>query len=224
MTFALPRNVSTIPRPFVIACEGYSDLCLIDELLQHHKITNCCVGCPSRDFAPNLPEYMAAVKGIVQTKGLTLAGVLVVVDADISQADAFANASTALANGAFPVPSGPFKVEGANPRTAVYVMPGEGREGTLEHLLLDATFLNKPKYERYVTKFVSRILKRHWFERPVYTANQYAKMRMSSIVGASCKSNPWASAAGIWHEQDNPVPVDSPCFSHLTGFLRTFSQ
>jgi hypothetical protein len=132
---------------------------------------------------------MAALKGIIQNKALTIGGVLVIMDADTSRAEAFKNASDALTSGAFPVPSRPFSVEGANPRTAIYVMPGEHREGTLEHLLLDATFRKRPKLEKYVKKFIARVGKKHWFDRPIYTANEYAKMRMSAIVGATCKED-----------------------------------
>ena len=96
MTFALPTKVVTIPQPFLIACEGHSDLRLIDELLQHRNISNCSVGCPSRDFAPDLSSYLKALKGIIDIQGLSLRGVLIVVDADDSRTEAFADACSAL--------------------------------------------------------------------------------------------------------------------------------
>src|SRR5437667_5628624 len=123
MTFELPRRVVTIPRPFLIACEGYGDVRLVDKLLQHHDIGNCCVGCPSRDFSDdNLSDYLKAVRSILDIKGTAILGVLVMVDADVSPVSAFTSACNALASGGFPSPTAPFAIEELNPRCAVYVM------------------------------------------------------------------------------------------------------
>jgi len=48
MSHILPHKVDRIEAPFVVACEGYNDVCLIDQLLNQRGITNCRVGCPSR--------------------------------------------------------------------------------------------------------------------------------------------------------------------------------
>ena len=224
MTFALPTKVVTIPQPFLIACEGHSDLRLIDELLQHRNISNCSVGCPSRDFAPDLSSYLKALKGIIDIQGLSLRGVLIVVDADDSRTEAFADACSALTSSDFIAPSRPFSIEGTALKTAVYVMPGEGRDGTLEHLLLEATYQQRPDLERCVDEFITCVGSSLGPESPPYTGNQHAKMRLSSLVGASCRHNPWASAAMIWNEDDNPVPIDGPSFDHLASFLLRFSE
>jgi hypothetical protein len=52
--------------------------------------------------------------------------------------------------------------------------------------------------------------------------NAQAKMKMSAIVAAYCKDNPWASAALMWSDVGNPVPIDSTCFDQLSGFLAAF--
>jgi hypothetical protein len=54
--------------------------------------------------------------------------------------------------------------------------------------------------------------------------NQQAKMKMSALVAVSCKDNPWGSAAMIWSDDGNPVPIDSSCFSHIADFLKAFTS
>lgn len=223
MTFELPRivvpnRVEDIPLPHLIACEGYGDLRLIDELLKHHHIANCNVGCPSRDFGHDLGGFVKAIRALLDIRGKVLRGILVVIDADESPAAAFTAACNALAGGGFPVPAKAFNVEELNPRVGVYVMPGNGRDGTLEHLLLDAAYANNVKAEDCVDKFLGCIGK-----PDKITANQDAKMRMSSLVGATCQENPWSSPAWIWKDKRNPVPINSPCFDPLVDLLKRFS-
>jgi hypothetical protein len=217
MTFELPHKLTDIPKPFLIVCEGYGDVRLIDELLVQQKIQQACVGCPSRDFAPNIAQYMKALKALIDIQAKTVQGILIVVDADTSRDASFNSACEALRGASFPAPARPFSIEELNPRVAVYVMPGENRDGTLEHLLLDAAYRKNPKVEACIDAMF------HCIGTPQTTANQQAKMRLSTLVGATCKGNAWASPAMIWYESENPVPIDSPEFDHLSDFLRRFS-
>jgi hypothetical protein len=230
MTYILDRKLNNgIPSPFLIACEGFGDVSLIDVLLRQNQITNCRVGCPSRDSVggegkDKLPKYLAAVQAALRNRGQALTGILVVVDADTSRAAAFGAANAALEYGEFPMAPQPFTIYNLAVRVAVYLVPGEGRDGTLEHLLLEAAYGKNPKAAACIDRFLACINKKSCFDKPVYSANQHAKMRMSSLVGASCKDNPWGSAAVIWSSEGNPVPKDSPAFSPLVDFLRQFSQ
>jgi hypothetical protein len=223
MKFILPRNLGTgIPSPFFIACEGMSDARLIDELLQHLGIENCRVGCPSRDSVggegkDSLPKYLANVQNVLQQRNTALEGILVIADADDSRETSFTAVKKALQFAEFPVPLKPFSIEELKPRAAVYLIPGEGRDGTLEHILLEAAFAKNNKLEGCINTFLECI------GNVDCTPNKDAKMRMSSLIGATCQDNPWASAAVIWSETHNPVPIDSPSFDHLSDFLRRFS-
>jgi len=223
MTFELPRTVvpnrvDDIPLPNLIVCEGYGDLRLIDELLQHHRIANCNVACPSRDFGHDLGGFVKAVRALLDIKGKALQGILVVIDADTSGADAFTAACSALAGGGFPVPPKPFIVEDLKPRVAVYVMPGKGQDGTLEHLLVEAAYKKNPKAKKCIDEFLACI-----GNPGKVTPNQDAKMRMSSLVAATCTENPWSSPALIWKDKGNPVPIDSASFDPLVELLKRFS-
>jgi hypothetical protein len=218
MTLKLPHVVQDIPLPFLIVCDGYSDACLIDEILQHYHISNCNVGCPSDRFRPNLPAYLKALKSVMDIRARQVQGLLVIVDADESPKSAFNMARKAMRDGGFPAPKNPFTLEDLNPRVAVYLIPGKDREGTLEHLLLEAAYKKRPKSAKCVEKFLACV------GRVKCSSNKDAKMRLSALVGASCSGNPWASAALIWSDKRNPVPINSPCFKQLVSFLRKFSN
>jgi hypothetical protein len=209
--------VKDIPLPFLIVCDGYSDVRLIDKLLQYCHISNCNVGCKSDAFHPDLSKYLAALKSILSRQSGVIRGVLIVMDADTSPKSAFSAACKAFEFAEFPVPSKPFTIEELNPRVAVYIIPGVKRKGTLEHLLLEAAYKKNPKAKKCTDKFL------HCIGKVRCSSNMDAKMRMSALVAATCSENPWASAAMIWSDKGNPVPINSPCFDHLTHFLRKFS-
>jgi hypothetical protein len=48
MSLILPHKVERIESPFIVACEGFGDACLVEQLLQRRQMENCRVGCPSR--------------------------------------------------------------------------------------------------------------------------------------------------------------------------------
>ncbi len=98
-------------------------------------------------------------------------------------------------------------------------MPGEGKTGTLEHILLKAAFEKNPRLEMCLADFSTCIdgLKS---AKP----NARAKMKMSVIAAAFCEDNPWCSSNTLWHDKSNPVPIDSHCFKHISDFLAAFAS
>ena len=114
MSWILPHKVERIETPFVIACEGYNDVCLIDKLLGQRGITNCRVGCPSRagsggDGKDFLDRYLSALDLVIRKDVRNeLRGILLIVDADENPENAFAAACKALRFAQFPVPPSAF--------------------------------------------------------------------------------------------------------------------
>ncbi|MGA2437302.1 MAG: DUF3226 domain-containing protein [Acidobacteriaceae bacterium] len=224
MSILLDHVVKTIPHPFLVVCEGYGDARFIVKLLGHLKIRNCNVGCPSMTGGHGtgitaIPNYLNAVRGVIQIGTANLSGLLVIPDADKHPGNCFSDICTALTDAMFPIPSQPFSVEGNPMRTAVFIMPGKGRTGTLEHLLWDAATTQNPKLKKCVDRFC-RCTGGHINSAP---ENAKVKMKMSAIVAAHCQGNPWASPAWMWSEKDNPVPIDSPCFKEVSDFLTVFT-
>jgi len=126
---------------------------------------------------------------------------------------------TALTDSEFPAPTKPFSVEGDNFKTAIFIMPGDGEEGTLEHLLWNAAILQNPKLATCVDGFFLCLGN----QEAKANDNKKLKMKVSSLIGGVCYENPWSSAALIWKQENNPVPIDSPVFDQLNNFLHEFA-
>ncbi len=224
MSAILPHEIKEIPQPFVVVCEGYGDIRFIDALLDLKNITNCSVGCPSTrgGFGTGkeaIPSYLKGIQTAILRKKANLQGILVIADADENPAASFTLMAQALESANFPKPTDPFSIDGNPLRVGVFLMPGTGRDGCLEHILWDAAVEKTPVIEQCVTDF-SACTGGHIVAA---SRNQRAKMQMSAIVDAFCKDNPWASPGLMWSDVGNPVPIDSACFNELTAFLTQFT-
>src|ERR1035438_806935 len=135
MSYILPQKVERIESPFIVACEGYGDVCFVDKLFELKKIENCRVGCPSRtgvggDGKDFLNKYLSAIALAANNDTVQmLRGLLVVMDADDSHQKAFNLACAALQYAEYAVPDAPFKpLETNGFKVAVYLIPGERSE------------------------------------------------------------------------------------------------
>jgi hypothetical protein len=226
MTFIQPRTLDVLPHPFFIVTEGMGDARFIDELLNFTGIVNCSVGCPSRESAKDkmgkdaFADYFAAIQTARgRIRSTAMRGLLVIADADTNADEAFGEIRTGLGQAEFPAPQTPFSIEGNDFRVAVYLLPGEGRTGTLEHLLLDAALAKTATLQKCLDDF-SACTGALRSSKP----NNLAKMRMSALAAAFCENNPWCSANTMWSDEKNPVPIDSACFNHIGDFLRRFAD
>jgi hypothetical protein len=225
MSILLPHKPDTIPQPFVVVCEGFSDAQFVVSLLSHVGIQNCNVGCPSRaggfaDGKDAIPQYLKAVAALLAVGKAALTGILVVADTDGDATAIFNALASGLANAGFHRPPRPFHIEGKPIRSGVFLIPGAGRTGTLEHILWDAAIQQHPNARDCVEEFAKCM----GDALSPASENERAKMKMSALVALSCRTNPWASAAMIWKDSGNPVPIESPCFQPVTDFLRAFVQ
>ena len=201
------------------------DATFVDKLLQFNGISNCSIGCPSRQSSKGsgkdaFPDYLLAVQTArTRADSVRLQGLLMIADADKDAGNSFANVANALDGSKFPIPPRAFEViEGGGLRVAVYLIPGEAQTGTLEHLLLNAAFVQSPGLEKCLNDF-STCTGGLRSTKP----NVYAKMRMSALAAAFCEDNPWCSSNTMWGDAHNPVPINSRCFDHLSQFLVRFS-
>jgi hypothetical protein len=226
VTFIQPRTLDVLPHPFFIATEGMGDARFIEELLKFKGIANCSVGCPSRESARGktgkdaFPDYFASIQiARSRANSTRLLGLLVVADADTNAEKAFKATATALESAMFPTPKDAFSIEGSGLRVAVYLLPGEGKTGTLEHLLLKAAFAKTASLQKCLDDFAActGALRS---SKP----NNLAKMRMSALAAAFCEDNPWCSANTMWSDEKNPVPINSACFNHIGDFLTKFAS
>ena len=225
MSYILPHKVERIDAPFVVACEGFGDVCLAEQLLKIKRIENCRVGCPSRtgvggDGKDYLNKYLSAIALAANNDTVRmLRGLLVVVDADDSPQKAFDIACSALRYAEYPVPDSASTLKEENGiKTAIYLIPGVNEPGTLEHLLLRSAFDKAPTAQACVDTLLECIGR-----APIDKPNAVAKMKMSALVAASFPKNPWATPGPLLQSSDNDlIPLDSPHFKHLADYLANF--
>jgi hypothetical protein len=225
MNYILPHKVERIESPFIVACEGFADVCLIEQLLTLRSTENCRVGCPSRtgvggDGKDYLNKYLSAIALAANNDTVpALRGLMVIVDADDAPEKAFDLACSALRFAQYPVPDSAFALKDENGvKTAIYLIPGENETGTLEHLLLRAAFDSSKNSEPCIDSFLDCIGK-----APADEPNTLAKMKMSALVAAAFPGNPWATPGPLLQSSRNEiVPIDSIHFKHLADFLAKF--
>jgi hypothetical protein len=164
-------------------------------------------------------KYLGAVRLLIDQKKVSLSGILVVTDADSDPSVQFNRMVRAMNKAKIAAPQKAFQVDGKPMKTGVFIIPGEGETGTLEHLLWNAAIKKTPSLKKCIANFC-RCTGGHINSA---SPNMKAKMKMSAIVAAHCSENPWASAAGIWSEPGNPVPINSTCFDHISSFLVAFT-
>jgi hypothetical protein len=203
--------------PYVIVCEGFQDLGLICALLKHLHIENCDVTYPKKIDGGNGKGAICKVLSLLAGRP-TVKGVLVVADADINPANSFQEICKGITP--FPVPKTPFTVQKSKERrSGVFLIPGPGKNGALEHLLLEIVKTERPELvtcvENYRTCTVGS---------KVWGDNDEAKMKMQCIVAATCEKNPYCSLSWIWKYDTVPVKIDSPVLKELSDFLVEFSS
>lgn len=220
--YLMPKHANNVPRPFLIVCEGMSDVRFVCSLLKHKGITTCNVGCPSREGLGSgsgleaIPNYLLGIQAITMGKQ-NLRGILIMIDANDKPGQRFFKMQAALLAANFPAPPKAFTIQDNPFRVAIFLVPREGENGTLDNLLLEAALKKNHEMRSCLDSFYDCTGNvKSW------APNQQSKMRMSALVAASCQNNPWASAAIMWSEKGNPVPIESECFNHIAEFIMAF--
>jgi hypothetical protein len=205
--------------PFVIVCEGFQDAGFICALLRHLRVGNCDVTFPKkkRDGA-NGEGGIAAMVSLLSAVP-SVEGIAIIRDSDNDAAQSFETACAAYAK-PFDVPEQPFTVKrGRHKTTGVFLMPGKGRTGALEHLLLAAVFATHLPLANCIRSLeICNQRATNWSE------NKKAKMKMQCVIASFCQDDPGCSLGFIWHKgADNPIDFTSPVFQELAAFLIDFA-
>ncbi len=208
--------------PFIIVCEGFHDVSFVCALLRHLKINNCDVTFPKklREGGNGKDKIVETLKGLAgRTAGLL--GVLVVWDADNSPDDSFRAAQDAFKfDGApFYPPPTPFTVRPGRIKTAIYMMPGAGRSGSLEHLLFEAAADNQPK----AAGCVDQLCQCAEIDSGDLSENDRAKLRLATMI-ATCFEDHTCSLGWVWSKKRNPIPIDSRRFKDFSDFITRFTS
>ncbi len=220
MTEVVDRPIS-INSPFHVVCEGNTDKAFLEHLIEHLGLQDFKVGTPERVGAHGVSGFRKYLLAIETSSGpARLRGLLVVADADDDPAQRFNEVRAALARIGcdVPEPFTPRRVDSKNLTVGVFLMPGRGRPGTLEHLLLDAVFEHRPELERCVNEF------QECLNGPAaWPENKRAKMQLHALIAGCCEEEPSTNLATLWSKRGNPVPLASARFNELVETLRYFA-
>jgi len=98
-------------------------------------------------------------------------------------------------------------------------MPGNGKNGALEHLILEIVKTERPDLITCVEDY-----RKCTMGAKAWDDNSDAKMKMQCIVAATCEKNPYCSLSWIWGYETIPVRIDSPVLKELSDFLTAFAS
>jgi hypothetical protein len=202
--------------PFVVVCEGFQDSGFICALLKHLHIENCDVTFPKKKMGKSGISEM--VRLLVAESGVK--GIAIVRDADGDPDGSFAEARDAFVD-PFEKPKESCVIHRGKHRiSAVFLIPGKTKKGTLEHLLFEAVSASHADVAKCV-----KDLEACARNMAAWDENKKAKMRMQSAIASFCEDDPGCSLGFIWHKKaDNPIEIASPCFKELADFLAEFCR
>jgi hypothetical protein len=204
--------------PFVIVCEGWQDASFVCALLERLDITNCDVTYPTRTDGGNGKDAIKKMVYLLAGRKPVLSGLAVIADADPNPEDSFKGICESFSGPYKPPPNG-FEIhEHKEVRTAVFLIPGKGKTGALEHLFLDAITAANPDALICVdTLRECAQSTREWSE------NKIGKMRLAAYVATTCKNDPCCSPAYLWTSKNRVFEISNPAFKELSDFLIAFT-
>jgi hypothetical protein len=191
---------------------------LICALLKHLKINNCDVTYPKKSDGGNGKDAIGKVLKLLTEGAYNVSGILVVADADDNADNAFKEVSTHF-TGKFRAPKKPFSVEKGVFRTGIFLLPGVGKVGALEHLVLDVVQNERPDILACVDTLRSCTT-----GATPWDHKKDAKMKMQCVIASTCEKNPYCSLAWAWDYKSIPVSISSPALKELSDFLLDFSS
>jgi hypothetical protein len=204
--------------PFVIVCEGWQDASLVCGLLASLGITNCDVTYPTKTDGGNGKDAINKVVSLLVGRASDLNGIAVIADADPKPEDSFRTVCSSFAKPFEPPPKCFDIHQGRKHRTAVYLIPGRGKTGALEHLFLDAITGANPNALHCIDAYRDCTQSTaDWSE------NKIGKMRLAAYVAAYCKNDPCCSPAFLWSSKNRILDLANPMFDELKGFLTEFT-
>lgn len=217
-----PRG-DAFERPWLILCEGESDKRFLDRLIAVRNIGNQFhVRFPDRgDGSGGRSKFgyeLDLLYRTVPTFRETIKAVLIVSDNDEDPNASWNEVKEQLArSGGFGVPETERVVARATGfPDAVALMVPTGEPGNLETLCLQAAY-DKWPIRTALDAYVAGTPANEW------RLGKQSKMRLQSLLAATCESRPDSGFAGHWRErEDFHVPLDHACFNDLADFLFGF--
>ena len=211
-------------RPWLILCEGESDKRFFHQLIETRAVPNDFqIRFPGRtptDKTGGRSRFGTWLAGATLNSGWdNIRAVLIVSDNDDDASASFEEVRASLKAGDWPaVPAAEGQVAKAKdfPHTVIQMVPS-GQVGGLEDLCLSASYAKWQNIEAPLGMYAQAAGVGSW------GANKQSKMKLQSLIAATCQARPDAGFIGHWREDSQyHVPVDHAVFDDLADVLLRF--
>jgi len=217
-------SVTFDERPWLVLCEGETDKRFLDRLISQRGLPNeFQIKYPDRKgnklagrskFGPWLGVAYESLDFEANVRA-----VLIVSDNDSDPAKAFEEVQESLKNSdGFPIPPSERVVERKDgyPPVAILMVP-HAAPGGIETLCVAAAYSKWPHLQNPVEQFAAATPAAYW------SPGKLSKMKLQSIIAASCVPRPDAGFSGHWWEKNEyHLPLDHAEFDDIATFLAGF--
>jgi hypothetical protein len=213
------QNQGELFAPTLVLCEGKRDASFILHLAQQRGIVGIQVGFPvpvtSRLYGKDgFKDYLINLRARSGFKNLR--HIVILRDADNSGDAAFEEVTRQIAQAErYAVPGAPERESAGLPGITVRLIPDGASPGNLDVLLLKSIDSTHPLRVCFSSFFDCCGL-------GLLTDSKAAKIKLTTIIAASCQRNSSCSLVWVWNEPGNPIPLNSPVFDGIADFLRHF--
>jgi hypothetical protein len=219
------------PPPFrtarLLLCEGYDDHRFLTNLIRAHNVGAYDVRAVEDIGAvAGNTGFEEALKAAVVVSGFKthVTRVVLVADADTQYNATFTNICTQIRNAnadpdvanRFPIPGREYALSGGHPRVAIVLLPRQQAAGSLETLLLEA-MAAIPAWAP-VLKCVEDAC--NCSGANTWPREKRDKTKVRTAIALRYRQRPGLTVHTLWPDHDALIPIASPAFAPLAGFLR----
>jgi hypothetical protein len=215
------QNQGELIQRTLVLCEGKRDASFVLHLAEQRGLKGIQVGFPDRvtsnTYGKNgFRDYLINLR--VRSGFSNLRHIVILRDCDENAGEAFRHVVKQVSEaGRYDVPTALEQETVGTPGITVRLIPDSATNGNLDVLLLGSIDANHALARCFDAYFECCRLD----ETNVGAA---AKIRLTTIVAASCRANPSCSLVWVWGEAGNPIPLNSSNFDSLADFLRRFEN
>jgi len=217
-TFALSEDITSSR---VILCEGTGDKSFFENLIAVRGLPDFYVTCPVFDIHPGgrggFEQRLRSLR--LQPHFEHVQGVIVVSDNDADPNSSFQAVRKSIHDAEYPAPNRPYVVIPGPPATAIMMIPGQGKNGQLETLCLEAIRDTWPIHFQCAEAYGACAGIETWRQ------GKQERAKLRALISHICEQDPNSSLMHLWSGgRELVIPLDHASFDDAARFLQEFDQ
>jgi hypothetical protein len=208
-------QLEEINHPYQVICEGPDDIAFFSRLLRHDRVSWFQVGCGKcNGQCAGKDGFWRRLEAIKNTATVPVKGVVIVADCDTDPIDRFDNVCKQFRDQNFLAPKKPYQivVDKDGLKTAVVMVPGEGRNGGLESLILDCC-----GGANHGVPCIDDFFQCAHIPDPYIDPD---KLKLRALIATQNQKDP-SLAIGYWlAEKTRPFEMNHPAIQPIADFFR----